>query len=487
MSCLRKMEALRYTWIRYLPQNISNEFWAELEDGIMRQIRHGSVLESRSGQFERPKNLKFLDNLFLDREKAPLVGRSNDYISPGYVPNDTHILERLGVRKFTWDDLVDRILLEPDAYLSKKPMSWHEDIASAFSQTPQSKLQWVCNRLRQLPLIPMQNGRWVKAATGTQQPIYFGQTNTSEVPSDIHVRVVDSRASKHKARNALFEALGVRHCNPEDVAALIFGAHQPSSVPPSRVNALQHAQFLFSYGRFKDDMRCRNLWLYDSNCEAVKAKDLYFFTQDGPYSPSALLKPRSDWTSRSKARFLHPDYDDAAPGSERTRRRKWFKELGVSTVLKLEKNEKISPDFACVMQWQPELVLRILKCSWDTYRYSITDAVAHALSSHKVRCYDGTDFTWAPLEETFAPSSQLRVAVDELCESDRVPFLYLEGQSPTEWSFLAQFNVGFHESLAFYLWLLDQDSFIKGCTVERAQTLYQRLASFADRSTSSLK
>ncbi|KAI9759220.1 MAG: hypothetical protein M4579_002508 [Chaenotheca gracillima] len=480
MENFRKLEGLQFSWIRFLPIEgvVEGGFWGKLKNDILRAVRTNPTLLTRSGILAKPSEVKSIDDSFLDRRGAPIVGLNSLFISSKYPRGDMDILKRLGVEAFSWDHLIQHLQTWTSSNFAGLSNSWHEDFADIFDRTWGASRQSICHKLSHMPLVPLEGGGWVTThlPITVVDPIYFrGPPGLQEIPADVQLRLVDGQASQHKSRRALFAALGVQDCSVSVVASLIFKMHD--SLPsPSLTQAIEHVRYIFAHESARDHEKSTNLFLYDSNKVAAKGPALYLLTDAGPYSPYQLFQRAS--AENFKARFLYADYK--VPKEQSQRYESWLEsKLGVRRIPKLAEGGKVSPDFAFIMKVWPDRVLGLLKMHWKTYCREITPDIELAISSHQVICSNGSSTSSWKLGNTIAPDPKLDEAVARLQLPQSAVFLKLDQYSRSGWQFLERFGVQFNASVDFYLDILLQVSSIDQQKWKNVRSAYKSIGQLA--------
>jgi hypothetical protein len=207
---------LRYTWMRFLPTGVSHLLRNQIKNSIQQVMRSSKVLESRLGTLHCPPDLCRVLDQIKDRFGCPIVGADSSYLSSNYENRDQALLEDLGVEFYSWPWILEQLYLLGDAVISK-PVYWHEDLAKSLRLDSISKsAAWTDwgRHIKNLRLIPLQDGTWVSATEITSNPIYFRQDNGMiDVPADINLRLVESSSSTNTHREQFFRLLGVKDCD----------------------------------------------------------------------------------------------------------------------------------------------------------------------------------------------------------------------------------------------------------------------------------
>jgi len=469
-------DPFRYTWMRFLPQNINHCFWKPLEHDVLIKMRQARILESRAGTFHCPQNLRFLTKAEMDRYNEPLIGDASDYVSKQYHEVDHGLLQFLGVQLRSWTWFLNRLTDLGDAELQAKPNSWHEDIAKCLIQM--GKVQEGINarnaflqRIKSKNLIPLQDGAWTSAQDLNTRPIYFREgTSNIHVPSDISLRLVRSSASANEFRKKFFKLLGVKDCDTQEVAFLILAKHQ-ATIAPDLANAITHAEYLYALDPAGPNLDVSLLWLYDDLRAPAKGFDLYI-RDTTTFGPGHLF-PASEY----RVRFLSPEYDNCPTARlDPQGWRRWLiRGTGLADFPYLQKLGAITPEFEFIIRRYPDDVIHILKKHWVSYHGGLNATIRQRISCLNVLCSNGQSRIWQPLYYTFAPDPELQRISTEVCNGRRVFLLHIEHYIASEWCFLREFGVGLEANAQFYVWLAKQTQFREDCTLEHAKNLLRRI------------
>ena len=155
----------------------------------------------------------------------------------------------------------------------------------------------------------------------------------------------------------------------------------------------------------------------------------------------------------------------------------WLKDsTGVTTAPRISRSDSsMHSDFRWIMNVKSNQVLRLLKKYWVDYSSQLTGTIIRDIRSHRVSCSPDGNASFVQLCKTFLPLPYLVQESRTFCGTSACSFLFLPNGEPTEWRFLEKFGVRFANDIHFYLWILSQNAFQQGCTLEKAKALYVRI------------
>lgn len=386
-------ETLQYTWMHFLPDKdnkVFSDFWSTLVTSIETKVRETPLIRPESGS-----PLRLITNL---RNPRPFfVDKNNDLllrdltpelsISRHYETSSLAILEKLGLVKFYREDLirmVDQDLQSPDSWLKCSPPGGHLQgrVASFLSLFyKDAKHALIKLMIEQLPIIPLQDGRWLAATS--EERVFFPDTAGLAVPEDLEFNLVESSAAAHSKRRELFELLGVESLSIESVRERIFERHG-SYLWNSGKNIKSYGQqlkFLYSTHDSKTHHRSpywRVLLLDDGRTQRSHPYDVYL-PDDNPLGPRELLKPTvcgetpSEKAPGFKVNFLHSLYLENIPKPPQEGSltwRDWLVEvIGVRRLLRLVHSglstTDLSPACYYIAEHRPEKFVAFLVHHWS--------------------------------------------------------------------------------------------------------------------------
>lgn len=417
-----------------------------------------------------------------DRNGEPIFGSNNDYVSSAY-PTSVHpVLEILGVESpdSKWiSTALQYSWLSGSLHDRSRSSAWYSDLAKVILTPGKSaRHPTYMYELRQIPLIPLVDGRWSVAPT-VSSPIYFPQSLGARIPSGLPLFLVDEEACKCKLRTKLFKLLGVKYCDASNIVKEIVNYHT-RFIRANHSDIVGHAKYLY---HAKDQLIGNDLKkIYFAVAERdsyLKGSDLY---TDSPAS-TELSELFSEYRD---GRFLHPDYFQDLHDIEKCQFIDWLEsEADIATVPRLTTQYGgLHNDFRWILDNRCDRVLDIIRQHWDVYSSKVTIQVVQQFARRTFVCRTGN---LVFLHQSFIPLPGLVQKSHELCGSDSCSFLELSGCPLEDWKFLSKFNVGTKDNLDFYLWLLEQPGFKVNPSVERAKKLYSaiqlRTGSFAEIET----
>ncbi len=453
------MPRLQYTWLRFLPGEWHSEsFLSTLANEgslITEHLKSEMVLRSRAGTLQIPVFLTYVPEKFLDRRLDPLLGGEGEYqyqLAPQYATEDLPALHRLGVQDMDPATFLRKLAkLNVETLRSKRSPSWHEDLAKSLNGLSYSYRA----EIERLPLIPLRNGDWVSASTMKSSPIYFedGEDDLS-VPSGIEIRVVNSSATKNKARKQLFQWLGVKYCSHLEVCTLILESHRAEFRGSKTVDELvSHTAYLYKFRNSIMNLELDHVWLVDSSEPMPfrkRGRNLYIDIPGTEFAVSSFLT-----AGTRNVAFIHQSYVGAIQGRGQRDWINWLVRMfHVSDIPRIKESggSTLSLDFRSIMDSSPSQVfLKILTDYWPRYSRDISPLIKKEISSASVDCASGR----RPLKETVIRLPDLVKLSKDLGGAD-LPFLKIEEpiSDPNSLMHLSHFDVTTTANIDFYLLVL---------------------------------
>ncbi|KAL9603458.1 MAG: hypothetical protein Q9219_001145 [cf. Caloplaca sp. 3 TL-2023] len=269
-----KLPSLKYRWMRYLPDSVTDEFWSTLWAMVREKLEQVPLLESWSGSgLYKPSNLEKLSEDAIAKDGSPLlpdlVG-AEVYLSPKYTDGDFQVLKRLGTKKLHWSIFLDRLdadLHNPDGskWRLMKDVDWRTRICTVLSRCLTAKsLANEKKRLNTFALIPLLDGRWRSGADRTT--IYFPKTKGISIPADLGLDLACPIAVEDVAWEALLSDLGVTGCPQEHVVDLIHKRYNVTNLERFRMPyAVAHIRYLYwFFGKSQEDELRDSLVLFEN-------------------------------------------------------------------------------------------------------------------------------------------------------------------------------------------------------------------------------
>lgn len=467
-----KHPSLRYRWMRYLPDDfITDEFWRTLWTLVRAKLEQTPLLEPWSGSgLYKPSGLEKLSELFLAEDRSPLLPDlkgAEIYLSPEYTEADFQILKCLGTITLQWSKFVDR--LDADLRIIggskwrvlKNNSDWRTRICKVLSRVFIENLPNQQNRLRDLALVPLSDGRWVGSGSGTK--IYFPKTGDVPIPVDLGLDLVCPMAAENDAWADLLTTLGVMSCPHDSVVSSIRKRYNTANLGNFKLfNAVAHIRYLYWFVP-KDHSSLASQIRFANQHGSLLKKDqyLYFPDERDDYSPSRLFK-QDDQLPGHPVHYLHEDYLKAVDLETIHNGRSWMRWLeeivGVRRIPELcaEGHDGLSKEFQYIIDYRSDRLLGTLKYGWDSYRLQINKVAEEDLRRSAVLLEDGRRI---PLRRTFLPLPKLKQIAAGLRIADAYPFVaiseLLEDEERFRWMFVKDLQVGIEENLDFYLSALE--------------------------------
>lgn len=469
---------LRYKWIKYLPNCQSlGRVWEILPVEIIRLLRVENILYSQESLIpSQPSRLRLLLPTHLDSSGLPLFndrpGINRRYLSLKYDPEDIDILRDVFDLHVIEDILIyHRIKQDLESGHSKMmdcetSDDWHSRAATLILLILFSSTGGLTNMLRELPLIPLNNGKWVD----WEGELYFPAEIGPEIPRDI-MTTVDPAAAANTHRKALFRAIGVLDISAQTVVYQLLRYYSQSGGASDLSFSLAHVSYLYWHLEDRNDHRLSLVWLYETRGRKVTSRRNFMYFQTAEeYGPYELLKAYEHPSDPSRnipecsVSFLKSEYTTLFPPSTRRHGSSWLKwlekGLGVSRIpiIKVAAGS-LSTEFRHIIRYRPDKIVGTLKTHWDDYIADMSTPIVYTLSQSEVTCIGGQ---LRALKDTYLPLQDLKDKVQTLGIGQEFPFLKVSGDLEAndivlrDWRFLDEFDVGFEPDLKFYLEILRQ-------------------------------
>lgn len=253
-------------------------------------------------------SLKHVPEKFCTRdEMTPFtlsICTATKYLSAGYphwaIPGTMTIgVSELSPQDFL-EDLESLIVDEPSIFRGKSER-WHSQLAEALvGFTDDSEL---LSRVREMCLIPLQDGTWTHAAG---QSIFFPKGHSNlEIPSGIPMLIVDATAGSDTRRRQLFALLGVLTWEAPEICRMILELHASHDFSPallSRGELISHPKFL--YEASWRPPREATMYFATAQDERRTGRELYILANNADDSSMSRIFD----VIRDKFSVIHDDY-----------------------------------------------------------------------------------------------------------------------------------------------------------------------------------
>ncbi|KAH8892664.1 hypothetical protein GQ53DRAFT_646961, partial [Thozetella sp. PMI_491] len=443
---------IRYAWPKYLEyvQSGSN-FWKILHDGVIEDLKKSPILESRDEHavFQKPDQLFYVpgryrlfgDTLF----DLPSIKRK--HVSFAYDDHDvlTH-LKRIGVKEQNIDDLFQEFetwMAEGGANRIKtQSVEWHTKVSSLFWRLGLD----LKKRLKELPIIPLQDGSW--AAPNTKHMYLPTRDQSHHVPTGIEISIVDEDASKSPYRHRFFTSLDLEECKPKQVCELIIELHSKQELlDRTDENLVLDAAYLFEHRTLLPPDGAPDIcFISRASGKQMRAKSEVIYFIDPDVQPS-LIQTYKD-TEGSPFAVLDPKYEASiCRGEEHVIQEfhRWLLRSKYSCfrpVPILVRNGELTPEWYFLKKNTVHLLL--------TVKFHCNNGILHprlikAVTELKVKSRGVADKALGPMglsRMTMRALGTLALPTKELMQKcPHLDFAQLHNPTKEAWGFLSAFNV----------------------------------------------
>ena len=449
---------LRYVWPQWLPDVSEMSRFAVIRTKIKLVLEAAAILFDDTEIARLSSSLIHIPLQWRDANGMPLFrvrktranGVNVDNLSTAYSEELLDKLKWLDVKTMEPSRHVARFRLfaneDRGSHLRTKPVQWHSRLASALVQFTNGQ------NLQDLNLIPLQDGRWVKASGNTVFfPLKVAGMQTSAVLeglSDVNVIKNEYAIVDQHALCNLYSMLGVKSGTPRQVSDAIIKAHSKDRPPTESVDILvAHAIHLF---RARKDASAAKTPIWISNLDGFifKSDTIY---QDQSIVPSDIQQ--SCQGSTSERSFMHPAYLQAVPDAEHGEWSKWLSErLGTFRAIRIANidGDKFTPEFQRrIVTQQANPLLGLMSRSWreNFGTGSPPQGICNLLGKlAKDWTSSGTSRRSICLQDMFLPHQRLRDAIPP-----ELPLIYVHDPDDEEkWHFLKYAGVSMVIDLNFW-------------------------------------
>jgi hypothetical protein len=361
---LCKYQTLQYQWMRYLPVENSypwDGLWKDLISSIKSKLENEAVLRSLERSTCRTiKHLFYRRAIDNDQRGAPLFAdlRSEVYLSDLYAPADVDILKIFGLECLKFDRTIAMVKRDlrggPKHSRIKSPNTdddWHTKACNLLNIA--WKHTWPNNirSLKQLDIIPLQDGSWVSSDIGD---IFYPKYGNIVVPKDLGMRLVDLVAARNDSRCAFFDNLGVHRIDVpvvSDIRERILRQQSTFSLTiPSLESSVERMRFLFLTQQLypEEGGLSGKFMVYNHLGFAMypSVTDLYI-SNDDPYGAELFLLQKGRQVDCVNSRYFE-EIPSIAPGSDLTLHQWMHKYLGIRQHLRLVSSDRHSLSVECL-------------------------------------------------------------------------------------------------------------------------------------------
>ncbi|KAM0440039.1 hypothetical protein ACHAPT_001142 [Fusarium lateritium] len=409
------------------------EFWNQLHEAILRDLRGQRILESRdpvAGPCQppelryMPRKFRFEGDVLFD---CPSLRKKHLSFNYDGVYEELALLgvQRTGTwnlcQEFsTWVDEVG------PAGLGAKSPGWHQQVASLFCAKAELK-----DHLLGLPIIPLRDGSWVSA--NTEHLYLASEVGDEYVPSSISISIIDHTACQDPVRRRFYQFLGIPTYTPSQVCSLIMELHYGNGSDLSDrqpEDLISDAAYLFKYRHLRTGEGAPEIFFLVNNRESSTRRKTQIYVDDRTAKPRLIDKYKD--APRNPFYVLDERYVKMICADDTAAKKEFYSWLlrsdNISAVPILVRNHHLSAEWIFLRDTNVRDLLLVVEqlCKNNAVSPRLLPVVPELL----VDCRDGTR---RPLGELAVPTMDLSRACPHLA------FAALE--TPERWTFLDQFGV----------------------------------------------
>lgn len=447
--------------------------WLDLVSSIKSKIERLTVFRSLERSTCRTINdLYCLQGYDRDLKGAPLFADlpTEVYLSDAYEHSDLAILKNFGLNDLPFAkhiEMVKRDLQAGFKYSRIKSRhlddGWQTSAYTLLNRPWEQKLSHEIQEVKQLEIIPLQDGSWVSSNSGD---IFHPTYNNIAVPKDLGMRLVDPAAIKNESRRAFFTNLGVQEIKMPIVSKIRERILRRLAVPgtiASLESSIERTRFLFftKHLHSKEGGPSDKFAIYDHLGVEVypSITDLYI-SNDDPYGAELFLRQRDRQVSCVNSRYFE-EIPSTAPGSNLTLHEWMYSYLGIRRHLRLVSADRKSLSAECLdtASTRPAEFLGFLKYLWPSEGALVLEdaLLVDALKATEVPTMHGK---MKRLDWTYLPLKPLLDLHRRFLDDEYFPFLqtlnFVDYDEDSHlWSFLTKYlAVGNQDDLSFRLSLM---------------------------------
>lgn len=473
---LSQHQTLQYQWMRYLPLEDTfpwDGLWKELVSSIKSKLETLAVLRSLERNSRRTiKDLFYRRPVYNDRHGAPLFAdlRSEVYLSDSYTSSDIEILKSFGLEGLTFGKIIELVKrdLQMDGGHSRirrlnADDDWQTRAYKALNTAWSNRSSSSIRSLKQLNIIPLQDGSWVSADSGA---LFFPKYGDITVPKGLGLRLLDPMATLNESRCAFFDNLGVHRVHDSVASKIREIILRKPTGPPMIVNlesSIERMIFLFLTQHLcPEELNLSDKFMVYNHIDIAmypNTADMYI-SNDDPYGAELFLRQRGRQVNCVNARYFEV-IPSSAPGSNRALHQWMHQHLGIRQHLRLVSPDRASLSAECLDTaiTRPTEFLGFLGHLWPFEGVDVltTPPLLTALRAIKVLCMNGKK---EKLSKTYLPLQPLIEVYRCFLGDEYFPFIQsseLSGQdeAPDLWSFLVRnLGAGNKDNLCFRLQLM---------------------------------
>ena len=441
-----KSPQLAYSWPKWLPRSPFPSPFLKISILIQEMLQSSKVLWSDDGKLCVPAQLFVVPRLWRDNHDTPLV--TARLLTPSNL-STKYDIGRPAINQLLWlgceepqqEALLQRFkqYLDHDhgATYQSQTTARHAFFATALTKFRQSELV-------DLPIVPLQDDRWVAAQGLT---IIFAETDQSgttalDIPRGLRQIEIVKRVYSNRPNDPikdLFTKIGVKQGSVLQICNIIKEAHNADIAPLSDTAILvEHAAYMY---KARVVAVPDQLWVADLDGKPVRGSTTY--------QPEAMLDkdlPQLLTNTTSSRNIMHPDYLHITGNTNVKRFSEWLvAHVGALTYMRVgliskdsnnNSKAKPTPEFLKLMNTQsPKCVLQILADGWKENfgNSSPHGAIFTGLKLARKSWTGGQPLT---LGQTFLPTAAIRKVVPA-----SMPFLQIDNPEDAKWRVLRYVGV----------------------------------------------
>lgn len=434
---------LCYSWPRYLARQRSGSFFSDpLHLSILYALRDEQILQSRDIQaaryFQKPTVVRYVPEAYRFEGETLFDLPSINKTHLSFVYDHVHgSLRSIGVTQLSLSDLCEEFCQWIGRFgiagLREKPDRWHSRVAAIFCHQG----EWIKQKLKRLPIIPLRNGTWVNAM---EAHLYLPSLNENEhVPSGVNISIVAEDAVRDVSRKRLYEYLDIKEYNPGQVCKLILELHRRLvSDWTGRLTAefIADAMYLFEHRSTLHTYGCPDIFFVvdkDGRLLAQRTPRIYMIDPNLTHSVIAKYKD----TPGNPFAVLLNGYEAAFIGNGKSRLLPEFREWLLrsktifATTPDLVSNSRLTPEWEFLRDQNVLDLLLVVRDQLSTTIFPSAKLV-EAVPRLQVRCLDGES---RMLGNLAVPTANLKYSCPHLDFAD------LPEPTSQDWTFLSRFGV----------------------------------------------
>lgn len=470
-------KTLQYQWMRYLPLESNypwDGLWKDLISRIKSKLKELVVFRSLERSTCRTvKDLFYRESVFNDQHGAPLFADlpSEVYLSDSYAPSDIEILKKFGLKKLTFEKIIamvkqDLLAKHGDSRFKNPNIEddWHTKAYEALNVAWAMEWSSSIQSLKQLDIIPLQDGSWISAASAD---VFYPGNGDVAVPKSLGMSLVDLKATRNEARCAFFDNLGIKRIDASIIPDIRERILRQSTRSPLNINlpsSVERMNFLFLTHplRHEGESNLSDKFPVYNHLNAVmlpNVTDLYI-SDNNPYGADLFLRQKDRKVNCIHSRYFE-EIPEIAPGSDRTLHQWMYQHLGIREHLRLVSPDQKSLSVECLdtANTRAGEFLGLLGHLWPFEGHIVRNIplLLVELRWMAVLCMNGQ---MEVLRNSYLPLQPLLDLHKRYLRNEYFPFIQsseISGrdQVSPRWSFLVKdLKVGYQDNVGFRLQLM---------------------------------